>query len=159
MTGACGRWIELFAKALALAGGAMLAGLTVVAVISIGGRLVGRPILGDFELMQVGCAIAIAFFLPYTQVRRANIIVEFFTAHASSRSRDALDAFGALLLALVMAVLTWRTGAGAVAMHASKETSMLLGVPLWYAYALATPSLGLTALAALLTAYSRLKVR
>ena len=131
----------------------MLSALALMSVASIGGRMLGRPLQGDFELVQFGCAIAIACFLPYCQLERGNIIVDFFTVRASPRARGALDALGAVLLALVMALVAWRTGAGAVAMKASGETSMIMGVPLWLAYACMTPAFALTALAGLYTAW------
>ena len=148
------RALELAGKTLALAGGAILAAITLMAVASIGGRLAGHPIQGDFELVQLGCAVAIAFFLPFCQLKRDNIIVDFFTAKSSARTQRSLDAFGALLLASVMGLVTWRTWAGAVAMKASLETSMIMGVPLWYAYALMTPAFALTALTGLHCAWS-----
>ncbi len=144
--------IAAAAKWLALAGGAIFSAITLMSAASVAGRLAGRPIQGDFELVQLGCAVAIACCLPYCQVRRGHIIVDFFTLRAADRTRRALDVLGALLLALVMALAAWRTGAGAVAMKASNETSMIMGLPVWYAYALMTPAFALTALAALDTA-------
>jgi len=126
---------------------------------SIIGRFAGRPIQGDFELVQLGCAVAISFCLPYCQLRRGHIIVDFFTVRASERTRGALDTVGALLLALVMALVAWRTGAGALAMKASNETSMIMGVPVWYAYALMTPAFVLTAAAGLDTALQSWRAR
>jgi len=148
-----GRALELLCKALALAGGAILAAITLMAVASIGGRLAGHPIQGDFELVQLGCAVAIAFFLPFCQLERGNIIVDFFTVRCGARTQRGLDAFGALLLAIVMALVAWRTWAGTVAMKAGGETSMIMGIPLWYAYALLTPAFALTALAGLYGAW------
>jgi TRAP-type C4-dicarboxylate transport system permease small subunit len=153
------RTFENLCKALALAGGAILAALTLMSVASIGGRLAGRPIQGDFELVQMGCAVAIAFFLPYCQLKRANIIVDFFTVRAPARARRALDAAGSFLLAAAMALLAWRTGAGTLAMKAGGETSMIMGVPLWYAYAAMTPGFALAALAGLYTARLDWKAR
>lgn len=138
---------------MALAGGAMLSALTLMSVASIGGRMIERPIQGDFELVQLGCAVAIAFFLPYCQLSRGNIIVDFFTVRAARRTRRLLDALGAVLLAAVVALVAWRTGAGAAAIKASGEVSMIMGVPVWYAYALMTPAFALTALAGLYTAW------
>jgi TRAP-type C4-dicarboxylate transport system permease small subunit len=142
---------------LALAGGVIFALLTLMSAVSIVGRVVGRPIQGDFELVQLGCAVAIAFCLPYCQLKRGHIIVDFFTTRSSARTRGMLDAFGALLLALVMALVAWRTGVGALAMKASNESSMIMGVPVWYSYALMTPAFALTALAGLATAVEELR--
>jgi TRAP-type C4-dicarboxylate transport system permease small subunit len=154
-----GRTLEFLCKAFALAGGAILAALTLMSVISIGGRIAGRPIQGDFELVQFGCAITIACFLPYCQFKRANIIVDFFTVRSSARAQRTLDAGGSLLLAAAMGLLAWRTGAGTLAMKAGGETSMIMGVPLWYAYAAMTPGFGLAALAGLYSAWLDWKAR
>ncbi|MGH7311303.1 MAG: TRAP transporter small permease, partial [Candidatus Rokuibacteriota bacterium] len=77
------RALDVLARAFALAGGAVLVLITGMAVASIVGRAVlGTPVPGDFELVQVGCGAAIAAFLPYCQLRRGNIIVDFFTVRA-----------------------------------------------------------------------------
>lgn len=148
-----GRGFELVCKLLALAGGAVLAALTVMSTVSIGGRVIGHPIQGDFELVQIGCAVGTAFFLPYCQLKRCNIIVDFFTVRSGRRVRGALDALGALSVALMMGLLAWRTGVGTIAMMSSGESSMIIGVPLWYAYALMTISFGLTGLVGLYTSW------
>ena len=141
------------ARAFALGGGAVLVALTGMSVASIAGRaLLGRPVPGDFELVQVGCGAAIAAFLPYCQLRRGNIIVDFFTARTSRRVQGGLDAVGALLVALVMAVLAWRTAVGMVAVRAGGEVSMIVGFPIWIGYAAIVPSLALATVVALHTA-------
>lgn len=147
------RAVDGLARAFAFGGGAVLVALTGMSVASIIGRaLFGRPVPGDFELVQVGCGVAIAAFLPYCQLQRGNIIVDFFTVRASPRVQGALDAFGALVLALVMAVLAWRTAIGMETVRAAGEVSMIVGFPIWIGYAAIVPSLALAALVALSTA-------
>jgi TRAP-type C4-dicarboxylate transport system permease small subunit len=141
------------ARGFAFGGGAILVALTGMSVASITGRaFLGRPVPGDFELVQIGCGAAIAAFLPYCQLRRGNIIVDFFTVRAGPHAQGALDALGALLVALVMAVLAWRTAVGMVAVRAAGEVSMIVGFPIWIGYAAIVPSLALAALVALHTA-------
>ena len=141
------------ARGFAFGGGAILVALTGMSVASITGRaLLGTPVPGDFELVQIGCGAAIAAFLPYCQLRSGNIIVDFFTVKAGPRVQGALDAFGAVLLAAVMAVLAWRTAAGMETVRAGGETSMIVGFPIWIGDAAIVPSLALAALVALHTA-------
>ncbi|HSE03011.1 MAG TPA: TRAP transporter small permease [Methylomirabilota bacterium] len=141
------------ARAFAFGGGAILVALTFMAVASITGRaLLGRPVPGDFELVQIGCGAAIAAFLPYCQLQRGHIIVDFFTVRAGRRAQSALDTLGALLVALVMAALAWRTAVGMMAVRAAGEVSMIVGFPIWIGYAAIVPSLALGALVALHTA-------
>jgi len=147
------RVLDGLTRAFAFGGGAVLVALTGMSVASISGRaLLGRPVPGDFELVQVGCGVAIAAFLPYCQLQRGNIIVDFFTVRAGRRVQGALDTFGALLLALVMAVLAWRTAVGMVAVRAGGEVSMIVGFPIWIGYAAIVPSLALATVVALHTA-------
>ena len=146
-------------RAFALAGGAILATLTLMVMVSVAGRALGRPIQGDFELVQVGAAVAIAFCLPYCQLRGANIIVDFFTTRASRRTQALLDAFGAALYALVLGVVAWRSAAGAIAIKAANETTMIMGVPLWYGYGLMAPAFALAAIVGLYTAAVALRAR
>ena len=153
------RALGMACRLLALAGGMILSVLTLLVMVSVAGRALGRPIQGDFELMQVGSAVALAFFLPYCQWRRANIIVDFFTTRASPRTQAMLDAFGALLFALTLAVVAWRSIAGAIAIKAAHETTMIMGVPLWYGYALMAPAFALAAVVGIYTAISSFRAR
>ncbi len=93
------------------------------------------------ELVQLGCAVVVASFLPYTQFRHANIIVDFFTSNVSETTQTKLDAFGSLLYALVMALIAWRVAVGGIDIKASQETSMLMALPLWIPYMLMVPGL------------------
>ena len=149
--------LDVLARAFAFAGGVVLVAMTGMSVVSIAGRTVlGQPLAGDFELVQVGCAVAVAAFLPYCQLRRGNIIVDFFTVRAGPRVQAALDALGALLLAAVMALLAWRTAAGMLTVKAAGEITMIVGFPVWLGYAAIVPSLALTALVGLVTALEAL---
>jgi TRAP-type C4-dicarboxylate transport system permease small subunit len=91
--------------------------------------------------------------MPWCQAQRGNIIVDFFTAKASARTIDGLDRFGALLLALVMALLTWRTTIGGINAWKSGSGTMLIGFPEWAIYVVMVPPLALTAAIAFVQAW------
>ncbi len=112
--------------------------------------LINTPIPGDVELTQVGIALAISLCLPVCQLRRANILVDFFTQRCSGRSRQILDGIGCWMLVLMYVLLAWRTGVGAVSVRQAGETTMILSVPMWWAYASLAPGLALAALIALI---------
>jgi TRAP-type C4-dicarboxylate transport system permease small subunit len=150
---AFGRGLDVAARAFALFGGAVLTALTLLSLYSIGMRnLAGSPIMGDWELVQMGCAVAIAACFPMCQMRGAHIIVDFFTTRASRATTKRLDGVGALVLAAMMALLAWRTAIGAIDAHAHHETSMLMELPTWIGYALMVPSFALASVAALYVA-------
>ena len=97
------RWFALAGALVALAVAAM-------AVWSIAGRfLFSRPVFGDVELTQMGIAVSISLCLPWCQLQRGNIIVDFFTQRLSERSQWLLDAAGCVLMALMYLLLAWRS--------------------------------------------------
>ncbi len=153
-----GRALELASQAFAYAGGAVFVAMIGMSVTSITGRTVwGRPVEGDFEYVQYACAIGVAAFLPWCQMQRGNIIVDFFTTGLSPRLQAWLDALGALLLAVVLGVVAWRAGVGAQAVFASGERAMISRVPVWVPYAGNVPSLALASLAGLYTSWESLR--
>jgi TRAP-type C4-dicarboxylate transport system permease small subunit len=134
----------------ALVGGLAASALAVLTVVSVVGRaVVSKPIPGDVELMQMGIALCISLCLPWCQLHGANIIVDFFTEKLPQRSSRALDGIGSILLAVMCLLLSWRTAAGALGVAEAGETTMIIGLPMWWAYAMLAPGLALTALIAL----------
>lgn len=138
------RRLEQLCDASAALGALVLSAVALMTTVSVIGRaFFAHPILGDVELVQLGGAIVVASFLPYTQFRRANIIVDFFTTGAHESTQRLMDAFGTALYTAVLALITWRVAAGGIAMHASQERSMLMDLPLWMPYLLMLPGLAL----------------
>jgi TRAP-type C4-dicarboxylate transport system permease small subunit len=141
------RALDRASIALALVAGLVLVAIALMSAVSIVSRaLFSMPIQGDYELVQQGCAIFVACCLPIAQLRYANIIVDFFTVRASARTRARLDALGALVVALVMSLVAWRSAIGLVAMYESGQTSTILGIPTWYTYIAMLPGLVLCAI-------------
>jgi TRAP-type C4-dicarboxylate transport system permease small subunit len=156
--GPLGRLLLRLSQISAGFGGVALVSIALMTMYSVVARVVfSSPIQGDFELVQLGCAVCVASFLPYCQWQRANIIVDFFTVRASPRSRAAMDAVGAVLLGGATLLAGVRTGYGAMAVREAQETSMLMGVPVWLSYAFITPGLLLTSAIAFYTAYRYIK--
>ena len=144
------RWIERISLWFAFVGGMLLMLLAVMTVVSVIGRKVfDQPVPGDVEITQYVIAVAISAFFPYCLFSGGNLIVDFFTAKASERTRRILDAIGALTLAFAMGLFAWRTVVGTISVKNSGETSMVISMPLWWTYALMAPSFVLATLAAL----------
>ena len=142
--------LEKLAKFCAILAGALLTAITLMTCGSLIGRnTVGVSIVGAFELTGVAAGAAIALFMPLCQLRRGNIIVDFFTAHASERVNDKLDRFGALLLALIFGLLAWRTTLGGLNVYNAHSETQIMGFPEWIVYAFMVPAFVLTALIAL----------
>ena len=148
------RLLESLAKLCAIAAGVLLTAVTLMTCVSLIGRnLIGLTIVGDFELSGAAAGAAVALFMPWCQARRGNIIVDFFTAKASERTVQGLDRFGALLLGLTMALLTWRTTLGGLNAWKSGSGTMLIGFPEWVIYVAMVPPIALTAVIGLFQAW------
>lgn len=129
--------------------GIIMTAITLVTCVSLIGRnTMGKTLVGDYELTAVAAGAAVALFLPWAQLRRENIIVDFFTARLSAGTNARLDRIGSLLLGLAMLLLAWRTGVGCVNALRSGSSTMMLGFPEWVTYALMVPPMVLTAIIA-----------
>ena len=144
------RLLESLAKLCAVAAGVLLTVITLMTCVSVIGRnTTGWTLVGDFELAGSAAGAAVALFMPWCQFRRGNIMVDFFTNKASQATQVRLDRMGALLMAAMMALMTWRSALGGLSAWKSQAGSMMLGFPEWIVYCGIVPPLLLTALIAL----------
>lgn len=142
--------LEALAKFCAILAGVLLTAITLLTCASLIGRnTIGVTLAGDFELTGVVAGAAIALFLPICQWRRGNIIVDFFTANASTQTNAWLDRLGAMLMALALGLMAWRTTVGGLSAFGNKSGTMMLGFPEWIVYTCLVPPLVLTAVIAL----------
>lgn len=141
--------LKNISQVMGLAGALVALAISLMTTVSVISRaLFNNPIPGDIEITQMGIALAISLCLPWCQLRGANIIVDFFTQSMSERRRQWLDGLGCLLLVAMYGLLAWRTGAGAISVREAGETSMIISLPMWWAYAALAPGLALAGMVA-----------
>jgi len=146
--------LSALARLCAILAGLLMTAITLVTCVSLIGRnTTGATLMGDYELTAVTAGAAVALFLPWAQLRRGNIIVDFFTAKMPDSVNAGLDRFGALVLAAVMLLLAWRTVVGGMNAYDAQTTTMMLGFPEWVVYAAMVPPLCLTGLIGLAQAF------
>ena len=127
----------------------ILTAITLITCLSLIGRnTIGTTLVGDYELTAAAGA-AVALFLPLCQLRRENIIVDFFTARMSAAVNSRLDRVGSALLGAVLLVMAWRTAVGGISAFNSNSSTMMLGFPEWIVYAFMVPPMVLTGVIAL----------
>jgi TRAP-type C4-dicarboxylate transport system permease small subunit len=149
-----GRALQRLSELFALFGGLVLTAIMLLSVASICGRdFFNRPIAGDFELVQIGCAIAVFAFLPWCQLRGGNIIVDFFTTKAGAPVRGTLDAMSHAILGFLAGLIAWRMCFGALDLFDYNDTTMVLGVPSWIGYVPAILSAALWSAVSFYTAW------
>ncbi|MGS4887668.1 TRAP transporter small permease [Roseibium sp. MB-4] len=135
----------------ALLGGGVLLAVVAVNMMSIIGSMFGKPFPGDFELTEMGVAIAVFAFLPFCQLTGANVSADIFTAGASKRLIAFFTLLGSLVALGFASLLIWRMFHGMLDQREYGYTTTILQIPHWLAFVPILVSLVLLALAALVT--------
>jgi TRAP-type C4-dicarboxylate transport system permease small subunit len=134
---------------IAVAGGLLALAVAILVAISVFSRwLIGKPIEGDFEFVKMATAIAIFAYLPYTEARRGNMVVDTFTGWLPARANRFIDAFWSLIYAAVMGLIGYCLVYGTLDTIRSGETTMQLQILIWPAIAICTALCILLALTA-----------
>jgi TRAP-type C4-dicarboxylate transport system permease small subunit len=152
--------IERLTSVVAVLGGCLALGVALLVVTSVLGRwLFSKPIEGDFEFVKMATAMAVFAYLPYTQARRGNIMVDTFTGWMPRRATALLDAFWDLCFAAAMAFCAFGLSRGTLDAIASRETTMQLQLIVWPVIGLCCALCALCAVTAFLTALQLLRAR
>lgn len=142
-TGRVGAALLAISRLLAIFGGVVLCAMAVLTTISVTGRSLSSvsttfgPIMGDFELIGIGTGVAVFAFLPYCQIKRANVLVDFFLVSAPARVKASFDVAGCLIYGVIMVLFSWRTTVGGIGLYEAAETTYMLGIPRWWTFPLA----------------------
>ena len=132
-----GGLLSIVTRGLAILGGLLSLSAAVLVTVSITSRWLGYGgIPGDFEMVQIATAVSVFCFLPLTQWRRGNIMVDSFTTRLSARTNAAIDAAWDFLLAAIMGLLAYCLMLGTREAFVSGLNSMVLGVSLGPVFAL-----------------------
>ena len=124
----------------ALVGGIVLCALTLMVVASVSGRaLIGiglGPVPGDFELVEAGTAVAVFFFLPWCYLRGGHATVDLLYSYMPPAARKTVNIVSDVLMLVVWLVMTWKLYEGMLEKKEYLETTFILLMPIWWAYAL-----------------------
>ena len=152
-----GRFLYDLAYILAILGGIILVIVILINFISILSRIIFlNPLVGDFELGEIGSAIAISSFLPLCHLKKGNVIVDFITAKLNFKKIAFLDCISSVIYGLIALFFTWRMFFGARDMYNYHEETMLLQFPIWIPFLPVTFSFGLLSVCCLYTFYREL---
>jgi TRAP-type C4-dicarboxylate transport system permease small subunit len=117
-----GRVLFKLSRALAIFGGFLCCLVAAMVTVSVTGRyLFSAPVPGDYDLVGIISGCAVFAFLPFCQLVRGNVVVDFFTTGVSARGKAVLDAIGSLFYLLVAAIFTWRMYFGMLEFRANNE--------------------------------------
>lgn len=151
-------WLVALCRWFAAIGGLVLLAMMLMTVASVTRRTVlGAPIPGDFEMVELASAIAAFCFLPWCQVTGGNVLVDFFTAKSGPRVNHGLEALGDLIYLLIGALILWRMIPGAMEFRAYNEQTMVLRIPIWWSFTIILPAMALLIVTTLFTLLGHLR--
>ncbi len=135
-----GRFVHALARWSAIAGGLMLIAMTILICVSIIGRAflwAGlKPILGDYELVSIGMGFAVFAFMPWTHLNRGHALVSLVADTFGITANAIILVITDTMMLIVASFLAWRLYAGMVDKFSYRETTLLLRLPLGWAYGL-----------------------
>ncbi len=127
------------ARMTALIGGAVLIALVAMTCASITGRALvpfgPGPVPGDFELIEIGVGFAVFASLPWCTYMRAHARVDIAAPLLGRAGNRAVDIVSAGLMLAAAVLIAWRLWSGMLDKRAYGETTFILQLPLWTAYA------------------------
>jgi len=142
-----GRVLYQVSKWLAVFGGVVLSAMAILTSVSIIGRSAFlQPVPGDFELVAIGTGLAVFAFLPWCQITRGNVLVDFFMSAAPVRIRIFSDIIGGFFYLAIASLLTWRMIFGGLDMYNYNELSMTINFPRWTTFPVSILMLGFLAI-------------
>jgi len=128
-----GRVLFEISRFLAVMGGLLCVFTAAMVTVSVTGRyLFSAPVPGDWDLIGIFCGTAVFAFLPYCQLTRGNVVVDFFTVNMAPRGKATLDGFGTLLYLLIAAMFTWRLYYGGWELYESSEVLAAFDFYRWW---------------------------
>ena len=116
-------------SALAAIAGAALCFLMLLTIADVVLRILGRPIVGTYELVGLGGAIAIRLSLPLTSWVRGHIYVDSFVARLPRLPRAILNVATRLLVLALFFLIGWNLLKYAMDLRAAGEVTPTLRVP------------------------------
>ncbi|MEW5725307.1 MAG: TRAP transporter small permease [Thermodesulfobacteriota bacterium] len=137
-------------RLLVFAGGLVLLGMIGLTCANIFLRLVFAPVPGTFELMGYFGALATAFALGYTQVKKGHIAVDVLVDAFPARVKVLLGLANSLICCLFFILVAWQLGVKARTLWVTgelTETLKIIYYPFTFAVALGCAVLALVLLA------------
>ncbi len=115
--------------ALAAVAAAALTLLMLLTIADVVLRILGRPIVGTYELVALGGAIAIGLSLPLTSWVRGHIYVDSLVARLPRLPRAILNVATRLLVLALFLVIGWNLLRYALDLRSAGEVTPTLRVP------------------------------
>jgi TRAP-type C4-dicarboxylate transport system permease small subunit len=93
--------------------------------------LLGKPILGAYELVQFFMVILIFFALPYTAFKDSHVTVDFFYDRFPKRTKAVINSIAMLFSFAMWVLVCWQSVVQGIFIYQSKQTTLALRIPVY----------------------------
>jgi len=141
------KFIRVLHQAMLIVAGVALAAMILITIGNIGSRLFWAPIKGTVELTGFFGAIAAAFALGATQLKRGHTAVDILVQKFSKRTQQVLLGLNAVLGAAFFCLAGWQLVAWGTTLRVTGEVTETLRIvyyPVVYAVAVGCFAMALT---------------
>jgi TRAP-type C4-dicarboxylate transport system permease small subunit len=126
------RYITVVTRVLfGIAGVGLVAMLVLIVADIIGIKIFSKPIPGGIEYVSFFSVVAIAFAVPFTQVMRGHVAVDFIVDLFPRRAKLVIDIIMALFSVSLFALLAWFSFKYGNSLRRSGEVSMTQEIPFY----------------------------
>jgi TRAP-type C4-dicarboxylate transport system permease small subunit len=124
------RYVVLSTRVLFWIAGAGLVGMLLIIVADVVGiKIFSHPVPGGTEIVTFMAVVAIAFAVPYTQVMRGHVAVDFIVEKFPRRAKLVIDVITVVFGVCLFAAMAWYSFKYATKLRSTGEVSMTQKIP------------------------------
>jgi len=143
-SGARGSFPERALRLAALIGGfALFLIMGLVAVSVIFRYVLGMPIFGSQEIVEIGMSVVVMLAMPFTSFSGSHIRVDIFDRRLGAAGRFFGDLISRTVGIFVLGLLVRKTWDKALDAHEYGDVTNMIEIPVWIAYGAITFGMGL----------------
>lgn len=129
--------IERLNKFMQIIAGCSLTFIMLLTVADVFLRMFKKPIIGTFEIVGLGGAVAIGFAIPVTSWMRGHIFVDFFIQRFSKKVQNVFNFVTRLVGIVLFILIGWHLFSMGHDLFKANEVTLTIHIPFYpVAYAL-----------------------
>lgn len=124
-------FVRRMCRLFLLVAGITLAFMLMFTLAGISMRALGKPILGDYEVISFLGAIVVGFSVPYTSLLKGHVTVDFLLEMVPGNARDAIRLATRVLSIALFLWMGWNFVLMSLDLIKSKEVTPVFKVPFY----------------------------
>jgi TRAP-type C4-dicarboxylate transport system permease small subunit len=127
--------VDFATKALAILGMWLIAAMGILILVDVFLRLVGRPFLGMFQIIELMLTICVFSAIAYTWTIQGHIRVTLFIDRFRPATQTAVDILACLCGIPFFGLIAWQNVIAGVYVYKIKDVTWVTQIPIYPVYA------------------------